>query len=146
MDRKTVNATYRNILTKMNVLVNVPGSNDEHMKFIGGHEIVVGGETITIPSHYRRGDIINGNFVTRNFFFSAILDERSTKMIAIVTVVEKTDHSRGGKKSIILDIHPNTRCYDLDKVETILAIGAKEGDVLVPGSDKFIAFKKIKTH
>jgi hypothetical protein len=145
MSKTIVNATYRNLLTKTNVLVNIPGKNDKHMKFIGKHEIVVEGKTIPVPSHFRRGDIINGNFVTRNFFFNGnLIDEKSQKVVATVTVVEKTDHSRGDKKSLILDIHPKVNCYDMDRVETILTIGATEGDVSIPETDKFIAFRPKK--
>jgi len=146
METKTVNASYRNIRTFDNVIVNVPGTKDKHMKTIFGHQIIVDGKMILVPDHFRRGDIIEGYFVTRNIFpkdiFLKIFDEeKSQKMVAKVTVVEKTDHSRGDHKSLILDIYPDGDA-DLEKGEFILAIGTTAGEFPIPYTSKFITFKK----
>jgi hypothetical protein len=147
METNKVNASYRNIGTFNNVIVNVPGTNDKHRKMIYAHQIVVDDQTIFVPDHFRRGDIIEGYFVTRNIFPESLFQkkfqkEKSQKMVAKVTVVEKTDHSRGDQKSLILDIYLDGGCLDLEKGELILAIGTTAGEFPVPYTSKFIAFKK----
>ncbi len=148
MKATEVNATYKNLITLKNVLANVPGSNDKHRKLIPAHKIVVSSKTIDIPEHFRRGDLIEGVFVTRNIFLSMFLGkfqaEKSQKMLTTVTVVEKTDHSRHNKRTLILDIyvHGGVGCMELDKAEYILAIGTTGGDFPIPGTSKFVTFKK----
>jgi len=147
MEAKNVNASYRNIGTFDNVIVNVPGTNDKHRKTIYAHQIIIDGKTIMISDHFRHGDIIEGHFVTRNIFPAGgvsqkrFREEKGQKMIARVTVVEKTDHSRGDHKSLILDIHLND-ALDLEKGELILAIGTTAGEFPIPYTGKFVTFKK----
>lgn len=148
MKKTIVRATYVELITFMNVMVNIPGTNDKHRKFISDHEIVVDGnpDPIFIPAHFRRGDIIDGQFVTRHIYLDGTFpgkfqEEKSMKMVANVTLVEKTDHNHGDKKSLIIDIHLIPECLNLTKAEWDLAIGTSTGDLPIPNTSKFIAFK-----
>lgn len=131
----------------MNVMVNIPGTNDKHRKFIPAHEIVVEGKDypIPIPAHFRRGDIIDGHFVTRHIyldgtFLGKFQEEKSQKVVANVTLVKKTDHING-EKSLIIDIHLIPEHLDLTRAEWKMAIGVLTGGYPIPKTKKFIAFK-----
>ncbi len=132
----TVKASYKTLATIKNVLVKVPGANDKYMKFIREHEMLVDGKSVNIPDHYRRGDLFNGRFLTRHFYIGAEgITEYPQQLIATVDLVEKIDE-RGS--FLILDIHPSG-----EKPEYKLAIGCPTGDFKIPGTDKWVDFKKI---
>jgi len=138
-----VNATYRTISEYMNVLTNIPGTNDPHMRFISGHEIILGGETTPIPSHYRRGDLINRRFLTRNFFIDpTMVGEKIQKMVVNIAVIEKTDHSRNNQRTLILDIRPVEEYLNLEKAEWLVSLNSPTGDTETPNTGRFISFKK----
>jgi hypothetical protein len=142
-----VNASFRALGFYDNVLVAYPdGKIDKFLKFIAEHQIQLPGENtpIVVPAHYRRGDKVGGKetgeFVTKNFFFNEELQGK--KIRAYVTVVEKTDHYRGDKKTIILDIVPATESEA--KPEWLLKIGTDDGQYPVPGTGKFVKFQDLE--
>ncbi len=136
-----VKATYEILATFKKVQLKVPGVNDKHFKFIAEHCIINGDqELVKVPGHYRRGDLFNGNFVTRNFYIHSCLIGQ-TIVADEVRVVAKTDHYRG-KICLLLDIVK----HDLKRIKPQfrLKCGSPTGDFLVPGTkDKFIKFEKI---
>ena len=141
-----VNASYRTILVITNVLVNVPGGNDKHMKLIPKHSIIVDDKPlpIIVSQHFRRGDIIDGQFLTKHFFLDEnILGQKAHKMVANIFVVEKIDHSKGDKESLILNIYPTDESTILDKAEWKISLGAEIGDVKIPETKRYIAFNKL---
>ena len=142
METTKVNASYKKIVGFRNVLINVPGANDKHMKYISGHAIEVEGSAVLIPGYYRRGDIIDGEFLTKNFFLMTSPQEKSQKMVTDIEVIEKTDHFRGNKKTLLLDIRPTKNSFDLSTAEWDISIGSPAGDIKIPETDRFIAFKK----
>lgn len=143
-----VRASYKKLIELNNVLVNVPGLSDKFMKYLPEHEILVEGKIVPVPEHYRRGDKINGVFLTRNFFIDKeMISEYGQQMVANVTVVEKTDHYRNDEKFLIIDIRPNTRPYYLPKAELIFSFGSPNSSgclysIRIPNTDRFVAFKK----
>ena len=143
-----VKATYKTVVELKNVLVNVPGLNDKFMKHFPEHELIVDGEIVTVSERYRRGDKINGIFLTRNFFIEKeMISEYGQEMVANVTVVEKTDRYRNNEKFLIIDIRPTARPYYLPKAEWTLAFGSPKSDncnlpIPIPGTDRFVTFKK----
>jgi len=142
MNATKVNASYKKIVALHNVLINVPGTNDKHMKYIPEHSIEVEGNAIPIPGYYRRGDIINGEFLTKNFFLTAPPLEKSQKIVADIKVIEKIDHARGDKKTLLLDVQPTKNYLNLSKAEWDISLGSPTGDIEIPGTGRFIAFKK----
>lgn len=143
-----VRATYKTIIELNNILVTVPGMNDKFMKHLPEHELLVEGEIVTVPERYRRGDKINGVFLTRNFYIEKeMIALLSQEMVANVTVVEKTDHYRNDEKFLIIDIRPAKRPFCFPKAELTLAFGSPNSNgclysIRIPGTDRFITFKK----
>lgn len=152
METVVVKATYKTIAELKNVLVNVPGLNDKFMKYFPEHELIVDGQVVAVPERYRRGDKLNGVFLTRNFFIEKdMISEYGQEMVADVTVVEKTDHHRGDEKFLIIDIRPTRRPYFLPKAEWTFAFGSPKSNncdlpVPIPGTDRFVTFKKRNQH
>jgi len=141
-----VNASYRTILVVTNVLVNVPGSNDKYMKLIPEHSIIVDDKPlpVIVPQHFRRGDIIDGTFLTKHFFLNGnTLGQKAQKMVTNVFVVEKIDHSKGDKESLILNIYPAAEPTILGKAEWKISLGAEIGDIKIPETNRYIAFNKF---
>ena len=142
-----VNATFKTLGTYENVLVYYPSiKNDKYLKLIPEHSIEVPGleNPIHIPSHYRRGDIIDGRFVTKHFFTKYASDElRGEKRTAEVEVVLKTDHTKNDEQTIIINI---SRSAVGNKPEWRLKVGTDKTPVAdgyqIPGTEKFIAFEK----
>ncbi len=141
-----VNATFNHLGNYNNVLVLFPdGKKDKFLKLIPAHSIQVPEEEdpIEIAAHFRRGDIIDGKFVTKHFFINEKL--QGSKIIVNVEVIEKTDHAREDSKSIILNITPAD--VNVQKPCWRLKVGtdkAPETDgYQIPGTEKFIAFEKI---
>lgn len=147
-----VKASYKTIIELNNVLVTIPGMNDKFMKYLPEHELLVEGEIVVVPERYRRGDKINGVFLTRNFFIEKeMIALLSQEMVANVKVVEKTDHYRNDEKFLIIDIRPAKRPFCFPKAELTFAFGSPNSDgclysIRIPMTDRFITFKKRNRH
>ena len=63
-------------------------------------------------------------------------------MVTDIEVIEKTDHFRGNKKTLLLDIRPTKNSFDLSTAEWDISLGSPAGDIKIPETDRFIAFKK----
>ncbi len=140
---KKVNASYEIVATFKNVKLRVPGENDKHLKFIPEHEIINSeNEIIAIPDHYRRGDIINGNFLTRRFYVDpSFLNQ--TIVANEVRLVSKIDMARN-KVCLIIDIIK----HDLEKIKPqyVLKCGSPlngENSYQIPGTNKHVRFLSI---
>lgn len=136
-----VNATFITVAKYEKVLVKCPGENDKHFKFIQEHSIEVAGSVVDIKAHYRRGDFIDKEIVTKHFFVEK--KHFNTTVVATVELVEKTDHLRGEKKCFLLNITPKESA---DRPTCRLKIGTdkkSEASYQIPGTERFISFETI---
>ena len=101
-----VNAKFETLAKFENVLLRCPGLNDKHFKLIPAHSISVDGATIAIKAHYRRGDFIDGKMITKHFFVDN--SHFNNNIVATVEVIKKTDLSKNGETTLLLNITPNT--------------------------------------
>ncbi len=138
--RINVNANYKPIATFRNVKLKVPGRNDKHLKFVSKHEIVNRNqEIVDIPDHYRRGDVFEGNFLTRRFY----VDPSFLGHVIVaneVRLVSKIDLAKN-KVCLIIDIIK----YDLKEIKPqyILKCGSPlkgENSFQIPGTNKYVSF------
>jgi len=140
--RKKTNAqvpTYKTLAKINHVVVNVPGASDKYMKFIREHTLETANGTIDVPEHYRRGDKFNGRFLTRHFYIGAEgITEYPQEIVATVEVVEKTNEDG---KFLILNIHPRPK--GMIGKNFRLSFGCPAGDFQIPGTEKWVAFKRI---
>ncbi len=148
MKATEVNASFKTLGLFDLVEVKFPGENDPHLKFIRGHKIKIGqnGQTkeINIAPHWRRGDLFNGNFVTRKFFVDYKLLGK-TIVVDQVEVVEKTDHARGDKKSIILNIFQEKLGRQNREAKYCLKVGAPTGQFPISGTEnRFIKLEELE--
>lgn len=133
-----VNASYRVLVVKKNVLIKVPSAGDPHLKWMKPHNIKSLNGFHAVKEHYRRGDIFGGRFVTRRLFISP--EFIGEEIIATVKVVEKTDYQKKGERSLILEIYLDTEGPPTSR----LKVGASTGDYPIPGvPGRFIKFEKI---
>lgn len=146
---KFVDANFTEKFKCPDVLVKVPPSNDLCLKLVPNHYLLVpkganlknGIEVLCIPLHYRRTlTIENGARIFRNFYTddAKLLGEM---VIADMTVQIKTDLI-SGKKTIVLD-YENIRLKSTCRAAYELKIGAPSGQVAIPGTSRFVSFKKL---
>jgi len=140
MEKKTKTAQtpkYRILGTFTNVLVTVPGANDPFMKFIQAHTFDTEKGLVEVPEHYRRGDKFNGRWLTRHFYLDPEdRAEYAQEMIAKVVVIEKNNEDG---KFLIINITP----YGKGTGQLRLSFGCPTGNFEIPGTGKWVAFKKI---
>ncbi len=143
MIKKQVNANYEIMATFKNVKLKVPNKNDKHLKFIAEHQIINGNQEIVgIPNHYRRGDIFDGNFLTRRFYIDPSL--LGTIIVADeVRIVSKIDLVKN-QVCLIIDIIKQ----DLNEIKPqyILKCGSPlkgENSFQIPGTDKQVSFLSV---
>lgn len=136
-----VNAKYEVLDTFNDVEVKIPSKNDKHFKFIKSDTIVnMSNEIVGVPDHYRRGDIFNGNFLTRNFYINP---RYIGKIITAdeVRIVSKTDYYRN-KITLIIDIIKKNGAPE-KKAKYRLKCGSPSGDYKIPGTKKYVKLEKI---
>lgn len=145
MKKHTVNATYNELATFCNVLVNYPGKNDTSMNFIEKHSFVTpDGKRIKVSPHYKKELFFNKKLVIMNFFIYPSLRGRKI-VIDEVKIIEKTDHFRGGQKTIIIDITLDGFGEKKLVPKTRLSVGCPSGKFEIPGAPGYcIDFKEIK--
>ncbi|MFA5184440.1 MAG: hypothetical protein WC456_02825 [Patescibacteria group bacterium] len=141
-----VNADFETLGRYENVLVYFPSSkNDKFLKLIPAHEIKTAEseKVVKIPEHYRRGDIIDGKFVTKHFFLNQ--NNQGQNVIADIEIVKKTDHARNDAQAIILNITMKPKVARANRPEWKIKIGTdkiQESDGYgIPGTKKFINFE-----
>lgn len=145
MERKEVNASYEIITTFKNVMLKIPSENDKHLKFIKEHQIINDEkEIVNVPDHYRRGDIFDGNFLTRRFY---VHPRFLGKMVVVdeVRLVSKIDLAKN-KVSLIVDIIK----HDLELLEPqfMLKCGSPkkcQNSFQIPGTNRHVSFLPITT-
>jgi hypothetical protein len=133
-DVMEVNASYKTLATINGVIVKVPGAGDIHLRWIKAHQIKTKNGLHSVESHYRRGDIFSGRFVTRRFFLGPEFVGQT--IVTAVFVVEKTDHNKNDEKSLILEIYPSIGSTPTSR----LKIGSPTGEFAIPGVKAYIKF------
>lgn len=131
---------YLHVLEENGVIVDIPSRNDKHMKWIKSHDMLVQGKKQRIEGHYRRGDIVDGMFVTKNFYISPSL--LGKRIIGKCVVFSRINYFKG-EISLVLDIYPDTE----DSPRFKLKIGTPhggDGAIEIPQTNKFVKFEKIK--
>ena len=142
-----VNAQFETVGKYENVLIYFPGKNDKFLKFIPAHEIQVPNleKSVKVPAHFRRGDIIDGKFVTKHFFVDKKF--QGSNIIATIEVVSKIDHARQDNHTIILNITLPPTVARANQPEWKIKIGTdkvpEDNGFKIPGTKKFITFQKI---
>ncbi|GEM_PF-1260021 len=146
---KFVDANFTEQYRRSDVLIKVPPSNDLCLRLVPSHYLLVpkgkelkeGVEILCIPLHYRRTlTIENGVQIFRNFYTD---DEKflGEMVIADVTIQIKVDLI-SGKETLVLD-YENIRPKSLCRAAYELKIGTLSGQVAIPGTPKFVNFKKL---
>lgn len=139
-----VKASYKTLATFKNVEVWFPGDNDPHLKFVHAHTIKSEQGIRRIKPHFRRGDIINGKFITKNFYVDPQLKGR-TIVVDRVEVVLKTDYARAGQQTISLNITQDKIGESGLTAEFRLKVGStKEGFAIPDVPGRFIRFEPVE--
>ncbi len=137
---KFICAEFKNLKTFNNVLVRIPDMKDIYLKKMAAFKAVTLNNQYSetyIPTYYRRGTLVDGVFITNNYFSPHSF---GGKVLASVTVVKKIDYHQG-KECIVLDIKVSEA--PLQSATHVLKIGTLNGEFLIPDTKKFIQFKKI---
>lgn len=144
-----VNANFEILAKYENVSVYYPNAkNDKFLKLIAAHQIQVPGtqKPVTIPEHFRRGDVIDGQFVTKHFFINKNL--QGNDIIADIEVVEKTNHFLNNSKTLILNITAKPTVARANRPEWKIKIGTDkiplENGYQIPNTEKYITFEPAK--
>ncbi|MCX6794918.1 MAG: hypothetical protein NTY31_02950 [Candidatus Falkowbacteria bacterium] len=144
-----VDATFAHVDQAPNVLVKFPPVSDkclllcpEHFCLIpNGKTLSDGIQLIAVPAHYRRTlTLENGIQLYRNFY-STNAQFLGETVVADVTIQIKND-LMSRKKTLVLNyenIRPKSTC----RATFGMKIGTDAGQIPIPGSQKFIEFKKL---
>lgn len=154
-------ARFEKIDTFTRVMLDMPGENNERMRFVPEHQIMMlannrkrGSKTFkkpqTVKDHYKQLDFFNTNkaILTRNFFVPRgfVLPKIGGRILADVTVVKKINHRKNDEESLILDVKNITLLNGEvpREAEYRMRFGRENGNYEIPNSGgKFITFNKM---
>lgn len=137
----TVNAVYTTLATFENVLIFLPKQErDRYLKPISAHQIdLPDGKSISVAEHLRKGFLVDGQLVTGNFFITDKKYQGQT-VLTNISVIQKTDLYRDGRKSLILDITLSTGTHAQYKIQIGVPDNGANNKFSVPGTKKFVQF------
>jgi len=137
-----VNADFKTVVNYDNVLIKIPDpAKDKYFKFIAAHDISVNEQIVHNANRYRRGDKIDGQWITK--YFSVDESHFGKDIIAKVEVVEKTDHTSHEAKTFILNIVPQNSAKPQFRLKVGCDKKMDHNSLYIPGTSKFINFEPI---
>ena len=149
-------ALFEERAEKKLVKVYMPSTGDPCLTLLQGHKIITPTDEdltdvnppLEIDPHYRRTVVLQGGIrIGVNYYVDPAW--RGSNVLANVEVLEKTDLFRKGEKMLSINIHQILPNGEPIRPEYELKIGVDQGDVehgdvKIPNSEKFVAFKKIE--
>lgn len=144
-----VDANFTEQFTCSDVMAKLPPINDACLRLVPNHYLLVsngkelkeGLGILSIPLHYRRTLTIEGGIqIFRNFYTA---DERflGETITADITIQLKTDLTTR-KQTLVID-YENIRDKKTCRATHAMKIGVGNGQVSIPGTKKFVEFKKL---
>ncbi len=130
---------YEKLLERDNVSLKVPKIGP-YMAKVEAHFFELHGKPIRVNAHFRNGLAIRGikkTIILSRLFFGISPENLGKKIVAKVEVVEKT--TQRGPKYLLLNIFKSPSGT---KAEYDLKFSEEDGDIIIPGTNTKIQFKK----
>lgn len=137
-------STYEPPLTEVEkVLVKVP-KEGLYMESMSEHTLVIGGEKVKIPTHWRNGKLMGDGVILTCHYYGISRTDLDKRVCATVKVIQKT--VADGRQFILLDIHKNGSSEARATTELKLAHEKRaDNDIHVTGTkQRYIHFKSLE--
>ncbi len=140
---KLVDAKFEDLYSCKDALIKLPPDNDLCLQLCREHYCAIpvdadleqNPEIIFVPQHWRRSLSFGNAKVNRNFYMQgeSLLGRTA---VADISIQLKTNLGTGGRNIVLnyKNIRPSTTC----RASRSIKIGTAQGQILIPGTDKFI--------
>lgn len=129
-------AKYEVMKEEKLVRVKVPSRGSHYLNVVPAHSFEVDGKPVSVPTHYRHGQMIgDSGIIVNRHFYSVTENDLGKTILATVKVVRKTAHDQS---FIMLDIMKEERVDGVFPKKTLKIMPSvapqekQDGDIRIP--------------